>query len=356
MSTEGRGDGAPVGFGAIGPTLRGALARTMRDGAQAILLLNRRGFATYLACRSRACGWQLACDHCDARMVVHKDRTLPKGAMVKCHHCLAERLVPTRCPVCGGGLMPLGAGTQRVEDELSSWLGPELGLTVGREILRLDSDSMRSASDYFAALDSFARGEARILLGTQMIAKGLDFPGVRLVGVLSADTSLHLPDFRAMERTFQLVAQVAGRAGRGALPGEVIVQTFEPEQPAIVHAARHDYDAFAAEELASRRAAGLPPATRMARIVVRETDRERAWSRARELRARLDASRHAGSLSITGPMDCVLARVSDHYRVGVEIVAPGAAMLIDSLSTLRAEAGVASDAHTGIDVDPLSLL
>ncbi|MDX9910259.1 MAG: primosomal protein N' [Phycisphaerales bacterium] len=339
----------------IGPTLRGALARTLREGGQAILLLNRRGFATYLACRGKDCGWHLACDHCDARMVVHRDRTLPRGSMVKCHHCLAEKLVPTRCPVCGGGLMAQGAGTQRVEDELSSWLGPEFGLEVGREVLRLDSDAMRGAADYFAALDAFARGRARVLLGTQMIAKGLDFPGVRLVGVLSADTSLLMPDFRAVERTFQLVAQVAGRAGRASAGGEVIVQTYEPELPAIRHAARHDYEGFAREELAARRDAGLPPSTRMARIVVRDEDRERAWSRAREIHARLEGAGARG-LTLTGPMDCVLARVADHFRVGIEIVAPSAASLVGTLSSLRSEAGVSSDAHTAIDVDPLSLL
>ncbi len=338
----------------VGPTLREEIARTLDAGGQVILLLNRRGWASYICCPDHRCGWTLRCDQCDVTMVYHRDRALPAGGVVRCHHCLSEQLLPGACPVCGKRVTTFGAGTQRVEDELAR-LFPEIALAGA--IRRVDSDSMRGAGMYHDVLDAFRRGEIRILLGTQMLAKGHDFPGVELVGVLNADTAINLPDFRAAERTFQLVAQVAGRAGRGERPGRVVVQTFNPHHPAIVHAANHDYETFAAGELRVRDRSGLPPIARMARIVVRNEQHERALRDARRIARELERIRESSpTLRVHGPMPCAISRIGDRYRIAVEMLAPSPAPIQAALAALR-NAGLAkSDAATAIDVDPIALL
>src|SRR5690606_21604605 len=243
-----------------------------------------------------------------------------------------------------------GLGTQRVEEELTREI-PEL--VSGQTLLRLDSDTMRAGRDYFRALERFRAGEARVLLGTQMVAKGLDFPNVRLVGVVHADTAINLPDFRAAERTFQLVSQVAGRAGRGDAAGVVIVQTLEPNSPAIRHAAKHDYDGFAEEELAQRKEAGLPPVTRMARIVVRDEDFTAASARAADLEVELRA--HSKVL-VRGPMPCPLSRIAGKHRIAIELTASRASELQAALTGLRNRGLAKSDEATAVDVDPVALL
>ncbi len=344
----------------IGPRLAAALRETLERGGQAMLLLNRRGYANYIACPSQACGWVMQCEHCDVAMVYHKDRSLPRGGVVRCHHCLAEQVFHPRCPACGARVVPFGMGTQRIEEEVQRLLP---GVIDEHSVRRMDSDSMRHARDYYDVLDRFAAGEVRLLVGTQMIAKGLDYPNVRLVGVINADTAISLPDFRSAERTFQLVAQVAGRCGRGEHAGLVIVQTFSPQHPAVQCAARHDYAAFVRSEMPQREYAGLPPVGRMARIVVRDTDHakagERAESLAAELRSLLEAlPREAGRRAawIKGPAPCALSRIADHYRFGVEIIAPTAAIVQRLLTDLRNRGLAVSDAHTAIDVDPVALL
>ena len=208
----------------------------------------------------------MTCDDCDATMVFHKDRRIdPARRVVRCHHCLSE-LLPTHCPACERRSASSGSARSASEEELSREF-PDL--VSGDTMLRLDSDTMRVGKDYFRALERFRSGAARVLLGTQMVAKGLDFPNVRLVGVVHADTAINLPDFRAGERTFQLISQVAGRAGRSDKAGAVIVQTLAPHTPAVRFAARHDYEGFAREEPEQRERAGLPPFARMARIVLR---------------------------------------------------------------------------------------
>lgn len=345
----------------LGPTLERALEKTLTSGGQAVLLINRRGFAGHIGCPRAACGWTLGCDSCSVRMVLHKDRTLPRGAYVRCHHCHAEKLLPDRCPDCGGPVRLLGAGTQRLEDELEAKfgtldLGPHgPGLLRGQTFARIDADTMRTGRDYFRELDRFAKGELRLLAGTQMIAKGLDFPGVRLVGVLDADAGLTMPDFRATERTFQLVSQVAGRAGRSTDPGLVIVQTLDPETPALIHAAEHDYVAFAEEELELRSGAELPPAWRMARVVTRDKDPDKARAAARNVGEALRPM-IGPALRVEGPMPCVLERIADYYRFGVELCAPDAGRLLGVLDALRAGDVIRSDASMAVDVDPVSLL
>lgn len=354
----------------LGPRLEDELRRTLEAGGQAILLLNRRGFANYVCCPSVACGWTLECDQCDARLVFHKGRTLPRGGFVRCHHCLAERMLPSTCPRCGLRPNLFGIGTQRLEEELTrKFFDLRMGAIDGREatgliegetMLRVDGDTMAAggAAAYFDALTRFARGDLRLLLGTQIISKGLDFPNVRLVGVVSADTALSMPDFRSAERTFQLVSQVAGRAGRGREPGIVIVQTFEPASHAIRLAARHDYQHFADLETAIRKASRLPPITRMARIVVRDKAHSAARATAQQL---VDLLRAEGErlrtpeFRVDGPMDAPVSRVHGHYRVAVEVTAATAAGLLGPLESLRRRGLLKSDARTAVDVDPVSL-
>jgi primosomal protein N' (replication factor Y) (superfamily II helicase) len=321
-------------------------------------------------------------------VVYHLNRKLPAGGYVECHHCLTQQKLPPACPSCGSKLSTFGLGTQRVEEELALKF-PQL--IEGRNMLRIDSDSMTGSRSFHEALDRFGKGEVRVLVGTQMIAKGLDFPGVRLVGVINADTTINLPDFRATERTFQLVNQVAGRCGRGAEPGLTIVQTFSPNSPAIRLAAEHDFESFAALEIAERQRCHLPPATRMARIVVRDEDHLKCLTRARELFDRLNATtERAGASSppsedtpqndapisnwsalhgaedgpartkhfmrLRGPAPCPIARIADKWRQQIEILAPTATSLQRFLALTRSAGMIWSDADMTIDVDPIALL
>jgi primosomal protein N' (replication factor Y) len=250
----------------------------------------------------------------------------------------------------------LGVGTQRVEEELIDVLKgwPDVGVDPARALARVDGDTMRSARDYFSVLERFAKGELRVLLGTQMIAKGLDYPNVRLVGVINADTGLALPDFRSSERAFQLISQVAGRAGRGEHAGLVIVQTINPRDPAIVHAAAHDYRGFADRELAIRARSELPPATRMARIVVRDREYAKAESRAGALAKLLEEAAGPGC-RVLGPAPAPLSRVAQQFRIGIEVLAPRATDLHRMLAALANRGLLKSDAHTAVDVDPVAL-
>ncbi len=359
--------------------LEASLSNNLAAGGQAILLLNRRGYANYIACPDHRCGWMMRCDHCDATMVFHKGQrgrgvpghssrgsdgmtsgsgsaphSAPPDGILRCHHCLAEQLLPAVCPDSGHKVSVFGLGTQRVEEEL------RLKFPKAR-LARMDADVMRKASDYRRTLDAFARGETDLLLGTQMIAKGLDVENVRLVGVISGDTSLNFPDFRAAERTFQLIAQVAGRAGRGQHLGRVIVQTFNPDDPTIALAAKHDYLAFATRELAVRAEVGLPPVGRMARIVLRDTDHLANAARAHALAQQLhEADARLGlGVRLRGPAPCPIARIADHHRLQIEIIAspPRGAVEIQKLLTdVRNRHGLTSDTHTAVDVDPVSLL
>ena len=228
-----------------------------------ILLLNRRGFHTFALCPR--CGEVIKCHACDVATTYHKTRHI-----LICHTCDAERACPQACPRCGAPKLYYGGiGTERLEREIQLAF-PDFAAR------RMDSDTMRGSGSHERVLKAFQSGDVRILLGTQMIAKGLDFPNVTLVGVVSADTALHLPDFRAAERTFQLVAQVAGRTGRGDKPGRVIVQTFSPEHPAIRLAALHDFVGFAEYELPIRKDFGVPPFGRLVRVIARPQRSRRA--------------------------------------------------------------------------------
>jgi len=335
----------------VGPTLERAIAQTLERGRQVILLLNRRGFANYLCCPDARCGWVAACAHCDSTLVLHKSKE-GGGGFVRCHHCLAEQKTPAICPDCGTRLAAFGVGTQRVEGELARRIP---ALVPGETMLRLDSDAIRRAADWRTVFGRFESGEVKALLGTQLIAKGLDFPNVGLVGVLNADTAIDLPDFRAEERTFQLISQVAGRAGRTAESvGRVVVQTLRPGLATIRHAAAHDYLAFAREELERRKAEGVPPCARMARVVVRDRDHTKAFADAQAIAQALAAS--GAPLRMHGPHACPLSRVADHHRVAVELYAESAGPIQQALASARSAGLLKSDARTGVDVDPIALL
>lgn len=338
----------------LGPTLEAAIDGALTVGGQVILLLNRRGYGRYISCTNAKCDFVLECDQCTATLVYHKDREIPAGGLVRCHHCLSEQLLPRLCPKCGSKVHIFGGGTQRAEDELERCFASH-GIVRDETLLRVDADTTRTGRDWFRALDRFGKGEIKILLGTQMIAKGLDFPNVRLVGIIDADTAANLPDFRASERTFQLVSQVGGRAGRGEKPGLVIVQTVSPHSRPIVLAAQHDYTTFANEELLSRQRFALPPAVRMGRIVCRDLKAEKARARADALGEAL-----AGLLKsdghVLGPNECPMFRIAKQYRYEVVATARTAAILQSALSALRQKGLLMSDAKTAVDVDPVAMM
>ena len=336
----------------IGPTLAAGIRQTLEQRDQVLLLLNRRGFSSYITCNSRSCGWVLRCDHCDASMVEHRSGAVRSGSFVRCHHCETAIRLPTTCPDCGKGVARLGLGTQRIEEELKErW--PVLGEPAAMH--RVDSDSMRSMQDFHAALGDFAAGRTRVLLGTQMIAKGLDVPGVRLVGVINADTAAGMPDFRASERTFQLISQVTGRCGRGSAAGHVVVQTLDPKSRAITLAARHDYAGFAETELADREVLRLPPAGRLARIVVRDPRHERGEADAARIAEQV--ARIAGQdTRVRGPAPCPIARIADSFRFQVEVVAPSASRLQAILGEAKERLLLEPASRIAVDVDPQSLL
>ena len=284
----------------VSPLLLDALERTIEAGGQAILFLNRRGFSNYLQCHS--CGHIMSCDECEVSLSYHR-----KGDMLMCHHCGKTWNVPEKCPDCGGGpLRQFGAGTQRVEEEVRKNL-------PGVSIIRMDTDTTTTKDAHGRLLGSFSAGEAQILVGTQMIAKGLDIPGVTLVGVINADTALALPDFRASERTYQLLTQVSGRAGRGLRPGRVIVQTFNPEHPAV-RALSGDTDSFIEAELEMRRSALYPPFVDLVNVHITSPDLTAAARSAERMKKILEGDLADTGVTILGPAPSPLSRLRGQYR------------------------------------------
>lgn len=335
------------GLHLLSQEMENELAETLGAGQQAVLLLNRRGYASYLVC-SR-CRTTIVCPHCHVNLVFHQST-----GKALCHHCSARMVMPTRCsdPSCNGTLVRFGMGTQRVEEEVRTKF-PQA------RVARADSDTMTKISAYERVLRDFADGRLDVLIGTQMVAKGLDFPRVRLVGVINADTSLLQPDFRAAERTFQLVTQVAGRAGRSESDGRVVVQSLVGLSPAIQFAANHDYESFARHELAIRKNRGFPPFARLTRVVVSYPARSEASRHADELAERIRESlkRHGLPADVLGPQSAPLARLRGQYRFDFLIRAANAARLLQILERLRGEEILPlSDKHVLIDVDPVSLL
>ncbi|MBN2559681.1 MAG: primosomal protein N' [Phycisphaerae bacterium] len=322
------------------------LERVLDRGEQAVLLLNRRGYANFLHCPR--CQTVVTCPHCSVHMVFHATTGL-----AHCHYCHARLAVPNKCQMagCGGNLVRFGIGTQRVEAEIREKF-------PAARLRRVDSDVMQRAADYADVLGAFERKEFDILVGTQMIAKGLDFPFVSFVGVVSADTALALDDFRSEERTFQLVLQVAGRSGRGDVGGHVVVQTFAADTAPIRHAVAGDYEGFAKTELANRRRAKLPPYTRMVRIVLSDPRMTRLRDAAAKLaRAIQDALRKRGiQATVFGPHPAAIARLKDMYRYDILLVFPAPADLLSAIDLFKSEGTLKTGARSlTVDVDPVSL-
>jgi len=320
------------------------LTETLEAGEQAILFLNRRGFVPLLWCPG--CQEKVKCARCSTALTYHR-----RIRRLVCHSCCHERDVPPACPTCSRpGLRPVGVGSERVEHELRA-------LVPGVRAARMDSDTMRRREDYETTLEAFGRRELDVLVGTQMIAKGLDFPRVTLVGILSADQALFLPDFRAEERTFQLVSQVAGRAGRSSLRGRVVVQTTEPEQPSIVLAARGAYADFARAQLAFRRERHYPPFGRIARFVFEGPDEKAVQAGAESFALELRTLLKGPGLDLLGPSPAPVALLRGDHRVHLQLITPvGDPRFQAAVDWAAAHPARGAKVGVKIDVDPASMM
>lgn len=322
--------------------LQQALRDVLDRRQQAILFMNRRGSATFVMCRD--CGYVVSCPRCDSPLTYHEPMGSSITPVLICHTCNHHEAQPKQCPACGSArIRYFGAGTQKIEAELAA-------LFPSARALRWDRDTTTSKGAHEVILQKFSEHQADVLIGTQMIAKGLDLPLVTLVGVVSADTSLHLPDFRAAERTFQLLTQVAGRAGRGLLGGRAIIQTYTPDQYAVETAAHHDYETFARLELDFRQAAAYPPFTRVARLLIWDKNPDRAQKQAENAARQLDAilaKRGLNRSALIGPAPCFFAKVRDYYRWHVTL------RHADPASILRE---IQPGFNWRLDVDPMGML
>ena len=338
----------------LSPPLRDALEENLEAGGQTILLLNRRGFATVVLCTS--CGTHFRCDDCDVSMTYHGRRH-----QVMCHWCGKTLGMPDVCPACQGRdtLRLTGRGTERLEEEMLA-LWPEM------RVDRMDADTTRSRSSHRRILDRFRDGDVDVLVGTQMVAKGHDFPKVTLVGVLHADAALHLPDVRSAERTFQLIAQVAGRAGRADLPGRVLVQTWHPDHHAIRRAAEHDHAGFVARELPLRQGLGYPPFWRMCMFRISSPEEGRAHRAAWTTKELIDrgggyVTSAGGRIRIRGPAPAPMYRVRGRYRWQILVTASdhqSMSRLLHAIGAAVHEVGkhVGKDSRVVIDRDPVGML
>jgi primosomal protein N' (replication factor Y) len=320
-----------------------AVEQRLEQGEQSMLLLNRRGFSSFVACR--ACGDRVECVHCSVTLTYHR-----RDRRMLCHYCNYSTRVPERCPKCGSEhIQFLGAGAERVEEELHAAF-------PRARIARLDRDTVRGKRDFETILSGFREGAFDILVGTQMIAKGHDIPNVTLVAVVNADVGLALPDFRAAERTFQLLTQAAGRAGRGNVPGIVLIQTLNPDHYAIRCAAAQDYEAFYTKEIEFRRLLSYPPFGALANVVVRAAREEEALTRSAALGRLLQPAPEG--LRVLGPAPAAVARLKNEYRYQMLLKAASRKRLSEVLGDLRRFAAAEhwNPASLLIDVDPMTLL
>lgn len=331
-------------------SLQEKLKGTLERGEQGMLFLNRRGYSTFVVCRE--CGYVVRCRDCDIALTFHS-----QGNTMRCHYCNREEVPPRICPECGSRYIRFfGQGTQRVEEEIK-------GLYPSARILRLDFDTTRSREAYEEILGRFRRQEADILVGTQMMAKGLDFPNVTLVGVIAADQMLNMPDFRARERTFQLLTQVAGRAGRSHKPGRVVIQTYAPEDRAIIQASQHNFKGFFWEEIGYRKARNYPPFTHVIRVTLIHEKEERvikgANSLANSLRQGIGSYEKGNtSLDILGPAPAVIPRLKNNFRWQVSVKGKRIDVLREFLHEgvqRFSRDSISSGIQLNIEVDPLSM-
>ncbi|HYF01036.1 MAG TPA: primosomal protein N' [Planctomycetota bacterium] len=327
----------------ISRRLASLLKQALERREQALLFLNRRGFLTHVSCPR--CGWFLHCGRCDVALTYHRqsDRAL-------CHYCGDAAPMPSSCPACAfGKLQQYGLGTERIEAEIRREF-PQFA------VARMDSDSMRTRQDYAESIGDFWGGRTDVLVGTQMIAKGMDVPDVTLVGVVSADTAFHVPDFRAAERTFQLVTQVAGRTGRGPKGGRVVVQTHYPQHPAMKAAAAYDLEGFLEHELEARRDLKYPPFGSLVRVLVHGTDPARvekaAFKAGEDLRKALEGT----EAQVLGPALAPMSKLKGRTRMHLLLKAPRLEPVLPRLRTCAAGFPGDRTLQVAIDVDPLSLL
>jgi primosomal protein N' (replication factor Y) len=348
--------------GALSRPLRLAMEKALGEGGQVILFLNRRGYSTHIQCPS--CGHTVRCPSCDLALTHHR-----QGEMALCHYCEYQMPSPARCPECRfEGIRFQGFGTQRLEAEVQARF-------PGYRCLRMDADTMKRPGSHEAALAAFREGQVRILLGTQMIAKGLDFPGVTLVGVVNSDTALHLPDFRAAERTFQLIVQVAGRTGRGEKGGQVLVQSLSPDHAAIRFAVEHDYDGFAQQELPIRQLLSYPPFAKLIRIVVRGAAENQVRALAEEIGKKLAPllgdttiehpgcsaaagvlDEHAPATRVLGPAPCPLPKLRGEFRYQLHVQGPDDARMREAVRTVTAGLPSTEGLRWMVDVDPIDMM
>ncbi|OYV98678.1 MAG: primosomal protein N' [Acidobacteria bacterium 37-65-4] len=320
-----------------------ALERTLAEGRQAVLLRNRLGFSTFVLCRE--CGRSIQCTECSVALTFHR-----RANRLKCHYCGYSGAVPAACPTCGGEFLQfLGEGTEKVEEALSERF-PEA------RIARMDREAIRSAAAYDALWRDFESGATQILVGTQMVAKGHDVHNVTLVGILGADFLLGMPDFRAAERTFQLVTQAAGRAGRGRAAGTVILQSCHTDHYAVQAARTHDYRAFYEKDIRYRKMVGYPPAGALGRVEIRHADPSKADALAREIGSTLRAGA-TSAVRILGPTEPPLGRLEGLYRRHILLKSPSRQRLRALLSALLdGPMGRHSGRNMLVEIDPYSLM
>lgn len=326
----------------LSPRLVSEMRRVLVDGRQVLLFLNRRGFGYFYHCRS--CGADFSCARCSVSLTFHK----AKQRLI-CHHCGYQSAVPAVCAECGSlDLGFSGFGTEKVEEDVRN-------LFPSFKTMRLDADSTQKKGVLEKTIRDFRCGDIDILLGTQMVAKGLNFPGIALVGIVMADSSIHLPDFRSFEKTFALITQVAGRTGRFSPDGQVILQTFNPDHHIIRLAARHDVEGFYTAELAQRRELNFPPFSRILRLLLRGRNAGRVWEGARSLVKKLEACLQPGD-EILGPAECPISILNKNYRVHIMLVVNHISRLQAAVPRILKETKLAAEIYVEIDVDPQSML
>lgn len=329
----------------LSSTLRTAIAETLEKGQQVILFLNRRGHSTFIVCE--VCGQSVHCDDCDVCLTHHRS-----ARHLLCHYCGKATPMPRACPSCSGPLLELGAGTERIEAEVAE------AFPTAR-VARLDRDAASSAEKLTEMLAAFARRELDVLVGTQMVAKGHDFPGVTLVCVVMADSALALPDFRAGERTFHLLTQVAGRAGRGKDAGRVLVQTYNPEAAPIARMLMNDFEAFSEEELKRRKQLAWPPTTRMValRIEGESADNVRRVAHSLAQVAAKNLPPPSQGVRLLGPAEAPISRIKGKTRWQLVLCAPSHAAMARTVDAIeRALQDVPSNVRATLDVDPAAML
>jgi len=337
------GKGPPI----FSPQLKEAITQRLEKGEQTILFLNRRGYSSSLVCEK--CGHVCECPNCSLALTYHRPEQL-----LRCHICSWSEQVPKACPneKCRNpNIRYSGLGTQKVEDVLGK-------LFPRARIKRMDADVMKRKEDYRRVLDAFKHGEIDILIGTQMIAKGLHFPNVTLVGIIYADMALHQPDFRAGERTFQLLTQVAGRAGRGDIEGEVFVQAFTPFHPAIQYARRHDFNGFFDQELEFRKQLNYPPFSRVALLTLKGRNEAKVKFSAEHLKRELEKlskSEGVAGLKISGPAPAPLPRAENLYRYQIMLRTRTMTKLSQSLAKITDNLALPDDVSLAVDIDPVDL-